>query len=305
MPTGFVVAIALLADALLGEPRRRHPLVGFGHAAAALERAWNRPWRSDVAGHAAGGLAVLVLVVPVAFIAGGLAMLPYGWAMDAVILYVALGLRSLGDHAGTLRDTLHVGDLEAARSAVGMMVSRDTKQLDERGVSAAGIESVLENGSDAVFGTLFWFLAAGAPGVVVYRLVNTLDAMWGYRTERLAAFGWAAARLDDALNWIPARLTVLTYALISPAPLRALLCAWRQGGRTESPNAGRVMAAGAGALGVRLGGPGVYHGQLRRRPRFGAGAMPRAADIGRALWLVRYGAVLWIAVVFLVEWALA
>jgi adenosylcobinamide-phosphate synthase len=186
-----------------------------------------------------------------------------------------------------------------------MIVSRDTAELDRRGVAAAAVESVLENGSDAVFGALFWFAVAGAPGVVAYRLVNTLDAMWGYRTPRFAAFGWAAARTDDTLNWIPARLTALTYAMLTAAPARAMACTWRQGWRTDSPNAGRVMAAGAGALGVRLGGPGTYHGRRERRPRFGLGAAPTSATIGRAVWLVRAGACLWVVVIGLMEWGIA
>jgi len=305
MPTGLVLAGALLADALLGEPRRRHPLVGFGRLAAALERAWNRTLCSLRVRRAAGLAALFLLVLPPAVLAAALGALSHGWVIDLIVLYLALGLCSLGEHARAVQRALERKDGDEARCAVGMMVSRDTGAMNDRQVAAAATESVLENGSDAVFGALFWFVVAGAPGVVVHRLVNTLDAMWGYRTERLSAFGWAAARFDDALNWIPARLTVLTYALVSRAPLRALVCARRQGGRSESPNAGRVMAAGAGALGVRLGGPGVYHGQPRRRPRFGVGALPRAADIGRALRLVRHGAAAWIAVVFLVEWALA
>jgi len=182
------------------------------------------------------------------------------------------------------------------------MVSRDVRALDRRGVAAATVESVLENGNDAVFGTLFWFAVAGAPGAVAYRLVNTLDAMWGYRTERLAAFGWAAARLDDVLNWPAARLAALTYGLVGLAPLRALRCAWVQGGRTDSPNAGVVMAAGAGALGVRIGGPGVYHGRRVWRPRFGVGRRPDGAAIGAAVGLVINGALLWTAIACIAGW---
>jgi len=305
MQTGFLLAGALLADAFLGEPRRWHPLVGFGHVAAALERACNRRKWAPRLRRACGLAALLVLVLPPALTAAVPALLAHGWVVDLCVLYFALGMRGLGDHARTVQWALEQEEGHEARRAVGMMVSRDTGAMSDRQVAAAAAESVLENGADAVFGALFWFVVAGAPGVVVYRLVNTLDAMWGYRTERLSAFGWAAARLDDVLNWIPARLTVLTYAIVSLAPLRALVCARRQGGRSDSPNAGRVMAAGAGALGVRLGGPGVYHGQTRRRPRFGVGAAPCPADIGRALWLVRHGTVAWIVAVFLLEWALA
>ncbi|HEX8962160.1 MAG TPA: CobD/CbiB family cobalamin biosynthesis protein, partial [Rhodocyclaceae bacterium] len=185
------------------------------------------------------------------------------------------------------------------RRRVGWMVSRDTSVLDEEGVSRAAAESVLENGNDAIFGTLFWFFVAGGPGALLYRLANTLDAMWGYRDARRVHFGWAAARIDDVLNFIPARLTALTYALLGRTGV-ALAC-WRtQAGAWSSPNAGPVMAAGAGALAVRLGGAAIYHGAAEQRPTLGAGAPPAAADVGRAVALVERGQWLWLAVFGLV-----
>lgn len=302
MQTGLLIAAALLADALLGEMRRGHPLVGFGKLAARTERTLNRRDWPAFLRRLLGGLGLVVLVAPVTVAAVWLADAPYGWAFEILVLYLALGLRSLGEHANRVQRALDADDIESARAAVGMMVSRDVRVLDRRGVAAATIESVLENGNDAVFATLFWFAVAGAPGALAYRLVNTLDAMWGYRTERLTAFGWTAARLDDLLNWPAARLTALTYGLVGLAPLRALRCAWRQGGRTDSPNAGCVMAAGAGALGVRVGGPGVYHGRRIRRPRFGVGRRPDAAVIGATTALVINGALLWTGVACLAGW---
>jgi adenosylcobinamide-phosphate synthase len=168
--------------------------------------------------------------------------------------------------------------------------------MDNRGVAAAAVESVLENGNDAVFGALFWFLVAGAPGVLLFRLSNTLDAMWGYRTPRYLYFGWAAARFDDVLNFVPARLTALTYALIGSTGA-ALRC-WRLQARAwESPNAGPVMAAGAGALGLGLGGGAYYHGEWEERPPLGVGSPPDAGSIRAALKLVRSGVVLWLVLV--------
>lgn len=305
MNAGLIIAAALAADRLLGELRHGHPLVGFGRLAGRLERLLNRRALAAPARRGLGALALVVLVAPPAALAAVASAAPYGFALDIAVLYLALGLKSLGEHARRVHRALAADDLDAARAAVGTMVSRDTRALDGGRTAAAAIESVLENGSDAVLGTLFWYLVAGAPGVVIHRLVNTLDAMWGYRTARLAAFGRAAARLDDVLGWIPARLAALTYALAGGAPARALRCAWRQGGRAASPNAGVVMAAGAGALGVRVGGPAVYHGRARWRPRFGTGARPDPAAIGRAVRLVENGALAWTAIVLVAGYAIA
>ena len=189
--------------------------------------------------------------------------------------------------------------LDEARKRVGYLVSRQTSELDSTAVARAATESVLENGSDAVFAALFWFAVAGAPGALLYRLANTLDAMWGYRNARFNAFGCCAARIDDALNWLPARLTALSYALLGQTR-QALRC-WRtQAARWESPNAGPVMAAGAGSLQVALGGPAVYHGHLEVRPVLGEGRAPQASDIQRALTLVRHGVRLWLVTAFVV-----
>ena len=156
---------------------------------------------------------------------------------------------------------------------------------------------MLENGNDAVFAALFWFAVAGAPGVLLYRLSNTLDAMWGYRTPRFLYFGWAAARIDDVLNYIPARLTAMTYALLGHTRL-ALRCWQQQAPAWDSPNAGPVMASGAGSLNIKLGGAARYHGNLEERPALGAGQAPQAADIDRAMTLVKRGAWLWATLIF-------
>ncbi len=296
-PALWLPAAALLAvglDRLLGEPRRLHPLVGFGKLAEAAERTCNRgpgtAWR-----RLAGLLAWCLLILPwVAVAAWATPRTPLGWATDAVLLYLALGGRSLAEHALRVAADLAAGDLERARRHVGWMVSRDTSELDAAGVAKAGVESTLENGNDAVLGALFWFALLGGPGAVLYRLANTLDAMWGYKTERFLHFGWAAARLDDALNWLPARLTALSYALFG-ATRQALACWRRQAPRWESPNAGPVMAAGAGSLGLALGGAAIYHGRIEARPQLGEGRAARGEDLGRALALVRASLALWLA----------
>ncbi|WP_454254868.1 adenosylcobinamide-phosphate synthase CbiB [Pseudomonas sp. Marseille-Q8238] len=282
----------VMLDSALGEPRRWHPLVAFGNLAQRIERRLNsggHGWRS----HGVTGWCMAVL--PLTLLTVLLVSLPYvGWLVDVLALYAALGLRSLGEHAQPVAQALRLGDLPEARRRVSYMVSRRTEELDATGVARAGTESVLENGSDAVFAALFWFLVAGAPGVVLYRLSNTLDAMWGYRNERFERFGWAAARIDDVLNYLPARLVALTYALLGKTAT-ALRCWRRQAPQWDSPNAGPVMAAGAGALGVALGGAAVYHGELHQRPTLGEGPQPRARDIERAMNLVWGGVLLWLA----------
>ncbi len=240
-----------------------------------------------------GALSVSLLLLPLTLAAWLLARLPL---LDVIapiaLLYLAIGAKSLALHAEVVRQALDDGNLALARERVGWIVSRDTSELDEAGVARAAIESVLENGCDAVFAALFWFLLLGAPGVVLYRLSNTLDAVWGYRNARYLHFGWAAARLDDVLNYIPARLTAFTYLLLGHAA-NGWRC-WRTQAPTwYSPNAGPVMAAGAGALGVSLGGGARYHGQWKERPPLGCGPAPAHQDIGRAVRLVSRGAWLW------------
>jgi adenosylcobinamide-phosphate synthase len=300
--TALAMLAALLLDAVLGEPRRAHPLVGFGRWARAVERHCYATHRSQ------GVLAWLLAVGPLVALTWWCANLAaahsywLAFVFDAVVLYATLGLRSLGEHALPVAAALERGDLAAARTAVGRVVSRDTQALDATQVSAAATESVLENGNDAVFGALFWFMLLGAPGAVLYRLANTLDAMWGYRNARYENFGWAAARIDDVLNLVPARLTALSYALLGRTA-GALRC-WRaQAAQWDSPNAGPVMAAGAGALGVKLGGAAPYEGVWEARPDLGEGAEPDAISIRAALGLVRRGVALWLAVACVVGWA--
>ncbi len=299
----LTVSAALLLDALLGEPKRAHPLVAFGRLADRLEQHFNgsaaRGWRSH------GVTAWCLAVLPLTLLAWLLSLLPtVGWLVEIVLLYLALGLRSLGEHALPVAQALWRHDLPEARRRVGSIVSRDTTPLDEEGVARAATESVLENGSDAVFAALFWFIVAGAPGVVLYRLSNTLDAMWGYRNARFDRFGWAAARIDDVLNYLPARLVALTYALLGRTR-RALRC-WRtQAPLWDSPNAGPVMASGAGALGVVLGGAAIYHGEVHARPELGRGQAPQARHIEHALDLVWAGVGVWLLALLFGGWLYA
>lgn len=290
------LAAGLAADRLLGEPRRWHPLVGFGRLAAMLEHRLRREDAAAAEQQTRGLLAWALAVLPWAALALWLrGVHPAAhWPVDIVLLWFALGGRSLIEHGEAVAAPLAAGDLATARERVSWIVSRDTRTLNAAGVARAGTESVLENGNDAVFGALFWFIVLGGPGALLFRLANTLDAMWGYRTPRHLHFGRAAARLDDLLNWLPARLTALTYAALGNTAT-ALAC-WRtQAAQWDSPNAGPVMAAGAGALSVQLGGSAIYHGRVEQRPPLGTGAAPDATSLRRAIGLVRHGMMAWLA----------
>lgn len=299
--TALAVITGLFLDRLLGEPKFLHPLVGFGHMTRFVERHVLKSVGGKAGQTLAGVFGLLLMLSPVGLWLWldwqqGMISEKVEWFMGVFVLYLCLGGRSLVEHARAVRDALRQRQLDEARQRTGYLVSRETKEMSEGDMAKATVESVLENGCDAVFGALFWFLLAGLPGVLTYRLVNTLDAMWGYRTERYRYFGWAAARLDDVLNYIPARLTAYTYANLGNYKL-AMQC-WRtQARQWESPNAGPVMAAGAGALSVELGGPARYFGEVHERPMLGEGAAPTRYDIDRAIFLLQRSVWLWIFVV--------
>ncbi len=289
---------AVVLDSWLGEPRRWHPLVGFGWLVTQLEKRLNPPSQQPHARQRlTGALGVVLLVLPpillviyVMHVSTWLAL-----ALHVYLLYFAIGHRSLRQHGLAVYHALQHGQFQEAQRATSYIVSRDVDAIEP--VSAT-IESVLENGSDSVFGALFWFFIFGGPGALAYRLVNTLDAMWGYKTTRYFYYGWAAARLDDVLNYLSARLTALTYALLGQT--RLAWQAWRQQAPLwDSPNAGPVMAAGAGALNVQLGGRARYHGEWHERPRLGTNIAPTKEDIPRALQLVRNGILSWLALAVL------
>lgn len=303
-----LLAAGVLLDLLLGEARRWHPLAGFGRLANAIEQKLNHGRHR----YGKGALAWLLAAMPLAWLAywsvrwGTQFDLMIGAGLHAAALYFSLGLRSLRDHALPIEQALARNDLVRARQCTALIVSRDTEQADASELAKAGVESLLENGNDAVFGTLFWFVVAGGPGAILFRLANTLDAMWGYRTPRYRAFGCVAARIDDLLNWIPARLTALSYALLGHTG-SAWHC-WRtQAPLWSSPNAGPVMASGAGALGLALGGAASYDGVIEQRPPLGTGRAVAASDISRAWRLVMHTAALWVCVMVCIaafEWLL-
>ncbi|MEU5843736.1 cobalamin biosynthesis protein [Rhodococcus sp. NPDC047139] len=274
------LALGYAADQVFGDPQRWHPVSGFGTLARAAE---DRLYADN---RGAGVVFTSVLV-------GSAGAVGYvadratrrrpvlSIAVTALATWVVLGGRSLGHEARTIDAQLREGDLAAARRQVTHLVGRDPSRLDERGIARATVESVAENTSDAVVAPLWWGALLGPAGLLGYRAANTLDARVGHRTPRLARFGWAAARFDDLLNLVPARVTAVLTAALGDDP-RAAVTAWRRDAHKHpSPNAGPVEASFAGALGLRLGGTNVYQGVVEDRGTLGNGRAPEPADIGR------------------------
>ena len=285
------VLAGYLADLVLADPRTGHPVAGFGVAAAAVERVTYRDSRI-------GGVAHVGLLVGAVSLFG--AVLDWRarrrgplWsaAATAVATWIALGGTTLARTGLAMDDLVSRDDVEGARRLLPALCGRDPAQLDAAGLTRAAVESVAENTSDATVAPLLWATVGGVPAVLGYRAVNTLDSMVGHRSPRYARFGWAAAKLDDAANYIAARvtaaLTVVCAPIVGGSPLGAVTAWHRDAGRHPSPNAGVVEAAFAGALGVQLGGPTQYHYELQIRPALGAGPPPTVTDLGRAVRLSR------------------
>ncbi|MDX2289129.1 MAG: adenosylcobinamide-phosphate synthase CbiB [Hyphomicrobiaceae bacterium] len=288
---------ALGIDAVVGWPgwlyaRIGHPVTWIGALIARLDSGWNRPAWSALSRRLTG-LAAALGVIGVAAGAGLVlqALLPdgpLGLIAMAVFAWPLIAARSMHDHVDAVYGPLSSGDLDSARASVAMIVGRDPAGLDAAGVSRATLESLAENTSDGIVAPVFWGVLLGLPGIAAYKAVNTLDSMIGHRTPRHEAFGWAAARIDDAANLIPARLTGLLFALASGRPMEAVGAMVRDARRHRSPNAGWPEAAMAGALGVRLSGPRVYDGRVSNEPWLNAAARdPDADDVAAGLRLYR------------------
>ncbi|RWA19617.1 hypothetical protein MBRU_16800 [Mycolicibacterium brumae DSM 44177] len=269
----------------MGDPRRGHPVAGFGTIAAALEKTTYRDSRAAGAVHVATLLGALA--------AATFAARNTRWraALLAAATWVSLGGTSLARTGEQMADLLDAGDIDGARALLPSLCGRDPQFLDADGLARAALESIAENTSDATVAPLFWAACADIPGVLVYRGANTLDAMIGYRSDRYERFGWAAARFDDVLNYLPARITgmlvVACAGVVGGSPAKARR-AWRaDAARHPSPNAGVAEASFAGALGVRLGGPTQYRHGMEIRPTLGDGRSPTSADLRRAVRLSR------------------
>jgi adenosylcobinamide-phosphate synthase len=271
-------------DALTGDPRRGHPVAAFGRAAGGIERRLYAD--SKARGAVFAGVCVLG--------AAGLGMVAgarRSTLVTAAATWAVLGGTSLAREGRAMGQALESGDIEAARARLPHLCGRDPAALDAKELTRATVESVAENTSDAAVAPLFWGALLGTPGLLAYRAVNTLDAMVGHRSPRYANFGWAAARIDDVANWVPARLTGLLAAACAPlaggSPRETYRILRRDGAAHPSPNAGRCEASFAGALGVRLGGVNVYGTRVEHRPELGDGRAPEPDDIRRAVRLSR------------------
>ncbi|WP_028477360.1 cobalamin biosynthesis protein [Nocardia sp. CNY236] len=294
---GLLLGFAL--DRLAGDPRRWHPVAGFGSAAAALESVTYADRRTAGLVHETVAVGT---VIGLGVAAGR------GIAATTIATWTVLGGRSLVRTGRAMADRLAVGDVAGARALLPALCGRDPEVLDAEGLTRAAIESVAENTSDAAVAPLVWGAVAGVPGLLGYRAINTLDAMVGYRNARYRHFGWAAARTDDIANLAPARITGLLTVVLAPIigghPATALRAWRRQGRHHPSPNAGVVEASMAGALGVGLGGRTRYPHGVELRPRLGDGPAPDVEDLRRAVHLsevVQLAAALLAAAVVVVE----
>jgi adenosylcobinamide-phosphate synthase len=308
-----VALLALALDTALGWPQalyRRigHPVGFFARIIDACEERWNRPTRSDAFRRTAGIGTIAILIVVV----GGTGMaLQYwidlaagalAWPVIALLAAPGLAQRSLYDHVRPVMAALDAHDLPAARTAVGMIVGRDTDALDCDGVARAAIESLSESFCDGVAAPLFWLLLLGLPGIWVYKAINTADSMIGHREARWRAFGWAAARTDDVLNLIPARIAAVVICLAGARGWRVM---WRDSSKHASPNAGWPEAAMAGTLGLKLAGPIAYDGVPSDKPWIGDGpAIADSADLARALAIYRRACLILWLIAGGVAWAL-
>jgi adenosylcobinamide-phosphate synthase len=314
--TTFDLALAaLLVEAAIGYPAVvyrviGHPVTWMGARLAWLEVGLNRAAASERRRRWLGGLALAVLLAATAAVSVALEWLFSRWAIEAVLLIATasslVAQRSLYQHVRAVAEALERQGLEAGRQAVSMIVGRNPARLDEAGVARAAIESLAENFSDGIVAPTFWLAVAGLPGAALYKATNTADSMVGHRTPRYAAFGWAAARLDDLINLPASRLAavflVAAAFAVGASPGEALRTMWGDAGRHRSPNAGWPEAAMAGALGLKLAGPRVYGDEIVSDAFMGCRRREAtAADIRRALRLFRAACVMqWLMLLALV-----
>ena len=297
--------IALCIDRLIGWPdflfrRFSHPVVGIGHLISLFERNLNKTTWSTSLRRTTGFLTLLFLMVGFAILGFFILLIipegPIGVLVTSFLVWPLIAAKSLADHVAAVAEPLNANDLPEARQAVSMIVGRNSNQLGSNDIARAALESLAENTSDGVTAPLFWGVLLGFPGVLIYKFVNTADSMIGYKNERYRDFGWASARIDDLMNYIPARLTSFMYAIISPNTLRVLRITFRDASQHRSPNAGWPETSVAASIGVKLSGPRIYEGVKTTDPWLNKdGRDPTGSDLfsglklfDRFLWAITF-----------------
>jgi adenosylcobinamide-phosphate synthase len=293
MTTSAILLLALAVDALIGWPdalyrKIGHPVTWLGKLISHMDKSLNRmewhPPTRRLMGLLTAAFIILICIVSGQIIQNAVGQGILGFFISVLLAWPLLASRSLYSHVKDVAQPLELMDLRSAREAVSMIVGRDPKQLDTAGVGRAAIESLAENTSDGVVAPIFWGLIFGLPGILAYKAINTMDSMIGYKTPKHLDFGWAAARIDDLANWVPARLTGLIIAMMSGTPNTALQTIRRDAGKHRSPNAGWPESAMAAALGVRLSGPRSYHDKQTNDPwLYAEGRDVEGSDVTRAL----------------------
>jgi len=293
MTTSAILLLALAIDALIGWPdalyrKIGHPVTWLGKLISHMDKSLNRmewhPPTRRLMGLLTAAFIILICIVSGQIIQNAVGQGILGFLISVLLAWPLLASRSLYSHVKDVAQPLELMDLRSAREAVSMIVGRDPKQLDTAGVGRAAIESLAENTSDGVVAPIFWGLIFGLPGILAYKAINTMDSMIGYKTPKHLDFGWAAARIDDLANWVPARLTGLIIAMMSGTPNTALQTIRRDAGKHRSPNAGWPESAMAAALGVRLSGPRSYHDKQTNDPwLYAEGRDVEGSDVTRAL----------------------
>lgn len=299
----LILFIALVLDWYWGEPgflwrRLPHPVVMFGKAVSALDRRFNRGDDDDDEQYRKGAMSIAALIALAFFLGSILSFFfellgPFGAVLEVLMVFTLLAQKSLHEHVRAVERGLREDGLEGGRRAVGMIVGRNPETLDEGGISRAAIESLAENFSDGVVAPAFWYAIFGLPGIFVYKMINTADSMVGYRNEKYRWFGRVSAQIDDLANWVPARISALLISIGAgmmggtTAFRNAIGCAQRDAGLHRSPNAGWPEAAMAGGMGIALGGPRNYDGELVSQAHInasgkrliGAGEIDQALDV--------------------------
>ena len=299
----YILVAALIVDHVFGEPKRFHPLIMFGNFAKHIEKKLNRGAKNQ---QLLGGIIAwcfLVLPIPL-FLFWLLSVMPSYLVvmLNIYVVYWAIALKSLNIHGMQIHRPLFYNNLVQAQHYCSYIVSRDTSELDSTEISRATTESMLENGHDGVTATLIYFVIGGAPLVIMHRLSNTLDAMWGYRTEQYNYFGKFSARMDDLLGFVSGKITAFLFCFIglfNGTAKQALINAYQQSKLYKSHNGGWVMASGATVLNVCLGGTATYFGKSVESPQLGQGEVVESKHIKASLLLVKQAVCVWLLIVFI------